>query len=398
MLTPSSRHSSIEPLPGRQSAQPVVWMHSGTPDRLAALGDLAKRLKQLRNDVYVVTSTDRDLGTEIPEGVDHQVAITSDTAAEAARRVTDWAPWVTIWAGADVLPRHVKKLQATQALSILCDVSADDVPVARHRWVPDATRTTFAAFDAIYANDAATSSALETLALAGVDVRTGSALERVSVPPSCSEEDVTELKAALGGRACWLAAQVSADEAAIVLRAHRTALRLHHRLLLILMPAAVSDLPDLRQSMSADGVRYADWDQGELPADLTQVLISEASEDLGIWYRLASLCFLGGTFDPRGAAPHPMDPAALGSAVLCGPAAQEHTRALKRLTRAGGALVVSDPARLGDAVLNQIAPHHAAAMALAAWEVATSASELIDQLVEHMVEHLDHERSGRARS
>ena len=398
ILKRASRHSDAFGLPNRRGEQPLVWLHSATPSRLPALGDIAKRLKQQRDDVYIVASTLDQVETRPPIGVDYLTHIPSDAPSDAARRVTEWVPSAAIWAGAGFPPKHVKRLQNTAALSILCDVGLEEVPLPRYRWVPDPARMAFAAFDAIYANDDATCTALSGLSLTGVDILSGSALDRSAVPPTCSEEDVTELKAAIGGRASWLAAQVSRDEIDIVLKAHRAALRLQHRLLLILVPADPVDLPAIRKVTTENNLRCADWDNGELPADLTQVILSAEEEDLGIWYRIATLTLMGGTFDPRPDTPHPMHPAALGSAILSGPMARSHVDALDRLSQAGGALQISDPDRLGDAVLSQIAPHHAAEMALAAWGVATDGAGLIDQLVDHVVDHLDRTGGDVARS
>ena len=274
--------------------------------------------------------------------------------------------------------------------SILCDIAADDVPNRARRWLPDPTRRGLEAFDMLWANDDRTRRALEKLSLADCDIRGAAPLERAASPPGCSDDDLLELKTALVGRPVWLAASVCPAEAETILEAHRAALRLQHRLLLVLSLARPEDTARIRAHLEASNLRFASWDNGELPGDLTQVLLSEDIGDLGLWYRVAALSLMGGTLHPRENAPHPMHPAALGSGVLVGMRASVHTDAIRRLFNAGAATHVSNETDIAETLLERIAPHATAEMALAGWEVATNGAELIDQLTDVITDYLDH--------
>ena len=68
-------------------------------------------------------------------------------------------------------------------------------------------------------------------------------------------------------------------------------------------------------------------------------MIVSGSENLGMWFRLASVCFLGGSLVHSGGA-DPFEAAALGSAILHGPYTQNYQNDFDRLLDAGGARLV----------------------------------------------------------
>jgi 3-deoxy-D-manno-octulosonic-acid transferase len=70
--------------------------------------------------------------------------------------------------------------------------------------------------------------------------------------------------------------------------------------------------------------------------------------------------------------------------------ASVHTDAIRRLFNAGAATHVSNETDIAETLLERIAPHATAEMALAGWEVATNGAELIDQLTDVITDHLDH--------
>ena len=57
---------------------------------------------------------------------------------------------------------------------------------------------------------------------------------------------------------------------------------------------------------------------GQIISEQTQVYIADTLGELGLFYRLAPFCFVGGTLVPMGGH-NPLEPAVLGCAVLAGP-------------------------------------------------------------------------------
>ncbi len=187
----------------------------------------------------------------------------------------------------------------------------------------------------------------------------------------------------------WLAARLRAAEVNDILRAHRRAVRMAHRLLLIIVPHDEAEAPAIARAVEAEQMRCANWDAGETLDDNTMVLMAEGPEELGMWYRLAPLAFLGGSLVAGHGGHDPMEAAALGTAILYGPNVGGHLAGYTRLVEAGAARIVRDADSLASALTNLTAPDQAAAMAHAGWDVATASAALVDQVVNEICEELD---------
>jgi 3-deoxy-D-manno-octulosonic-acid transferase len=206
------------------------------------------------------------------------------------------------------------------------------------------------------------------------------------LPYSLGERDA--LAKLLSGRPVWLAVDPAPQEFAAVLRAHRVASRLSHRLLLI-VALPPQKAVDFAQLSGAEGWHVAQRSEGQEPEGDVQVFLGDEPEELGLWYRLASITFLGGTLHGGRAAHTPFEAATLGSALLHGPQTAPHAEAFLRLARAGAARRVDGAEALGLAVTRLLSPDAAAEMAAAGWDVVTEGAPVMNRLVELVEDLLD---------
>lgn len=229
-------------------------------------------------------------------------------------------------------------------------------------------------------------------------LRAGIAPQRIDVtgsaPPvlpalSCNMREHAALRPLLAHRLVWLAAALPAAEAPAILAAHRAVISAHHRALLIVAPARPEDAPLIAAAAEAEGLAVARRDEDdELTADI-QLLLAEDSHELGLWYRLAPISFMGGTLIVADSAPrHPFEPAALGSAILHGQHLPVHADVWSMLDRAGAARLVRGAVQLGAAIEELGAPDAAARMALAAWRQATAGAEINRRIAEAVLSDL----------
>jgi 3-deoxy-D-manno-octulosonic-acid transferase len=82
---------------------------------------------------------------------------------------------------------------------------------------------------------------------------------------------------------------------------------------------------------------------GERPGPGQQVYLADTFGELGLWYRLAPVALVGGTFGPV-EGHNPWEPAALGAAILHGPHVANFAADYAALDGAGAARLV----RAGD--------------------------------------------------
>ncbi len=383
----------------------VGWVHAPDFQRQSAVMDIAHRLEVLRPDTTMVVSVIGDVSDALRELADPlrdvvlpiQV-LEADHPGAAARFLDHWRPGLCLWTGGELWINHISAAAERDIPMILADVDQSHLDSRRHKWFPELTRQALDCFDAILPNS--TAAAMEMRRL-GVDRSKISVVPRMRAnprPPACSDDELTALTEDLASRSVWLAAQAQPGEIDAVLAAHRSALRLSHRLLLVLQTAMPQEVSELDAKAKACGLRADHWDENGVVEDHTQVLISSDPEDLGLWYRVAPLAFLASSLEPGAPGIDPMNAAALGSAVLHGPNVGQHIESYSRLAAAGAARAVSDATSLSAALLELIAPDHAAAMSLAGWEVATEGAETTDRVIGLIEHHLGRQSAPDARS
>ena len=353
----------------------LLWMVSDKAADAGSVLAICQALSLVREEpVHCLLSTTSDAPPvpSVAKGVIHQLSPV-ETQGSISRFLNHWSPDVGVFLGDIDAP----KLAAAAA--------ARNVPLFHAGLTRNTHRKAsyLKDFKACLATSAADARDLRReLNGKGVEIRiTGPLTDTVHALP-CNEAECDDLGKLLGGRPVWLAAMLALGELDEVEIAHRRAFRAAHRMLLIIVPQDLSEAPKMQQKLEAAGWSTALRSVGHEPDPDVQIYIADTEEELGLWYRLAPISFVGGTFSEGGASADPFDPAALGSAVLHGPELGVAAPRFRRLAAAGGCLDVTDGESLGGAVETLLAPDKAAALAQAGWAVTTESAPVVDELVE----------------
>jgi 3-deoxy-D-manno-octulosonic-acid transferase len=196
-----------------------------------------------------------------------------------------------------------------------------------------------------------------------------------------NEDERHRLATGMKTRPSWLAAGARLDDVGDLAQAHKAASRVAHRLLLFVAPK--DDPEPIARAFRAFGLNVSEQAEGLDPEESTQVYVTDGMEEMGLFYRLAPITFVAGTFG-QGAVVDPFDPASLGSPVIAGPRQRPFGDKFMRLLSAGAMLQLASIDRLGDGVAQLLSVDRAAQMANAGWQVSTEGVEVLTK-VENMV-------------
>lgn len=382
---------------GKRARGTLVWIHAGEPQNILAVQDLAQRLCHTRYGVHVlITLPDAaSFAHAMKNWVPHDLMQIEQAPTEHPAAINafwrHWAPDVAIWAWGDLRPNLVDKVHQSGCPIALIDADEAGFDGRRERWLPELTRQLLDPFMAIMVRSNAAVQRLQTLGVETSRIDMKPPLQAGGYALSCRETDLSDLTETLMGRPVWLANNVQQDELPIILQAHRRSLRLSHRLMLVLHPAHGGLSEVFAEKIASDGLRQADWTAGQEPDDASQVLLTEDHGDLGLFYRLAPVTFMGSSLVVGYSGRNPFEAAALGSAVLYGPNVRRFMPFYSRLAKAGAARIVKDGETLGAAVTQLIAPDQAAAMAHAGWDVVSQGAGLTDRVIDLVQAALDGE-------
>ncbi|MEI4195829.1 3-deoxy-D-manno-octulosonic acid transferase [Roseovarius sp. E0-M6] len=367
-----------------------IWGHASTVEHAHALIQLFKRLVQLRPDLTLLLTTPSAL-EETMLTADGMIRDTlpEESIAAVEAFLAHWHPDLCLWTGGSLRPALLTCADRQDVPLFLVDATEEDLSRLSRKWWPDMSRSVLRRFSVILARNDATEHALHRLGVRDTEVAVTGGFQEGAHPLGCNDDERQDLGQELGSRPVWLAAMAQPEEFEIILAAHRKASRVFHRLLLILVPDDPDDGDVFASWLARDGYVTARWSEGARPEDATQVLLADTRGDLGLWYRLATISLMCSSLVPGQGGRDPNEPAAHGSAILYGPNVGRHLASYKRYAGAGAARIVRDADTLSAALEHLIAPDQSAAMAHAAWDVATVGAEVTDRILDLVQDTLD---------
>ncbi|MFD2739674.1 3-deoxy-D-manno-octulosonic acid transferase [Sulfitobacter aestuarii] len=372
----------------------LVWLHAAEPGSLIAVQDLGARLAANRPGLHILITLpgpDRAL-PEVPSlnGAGELLLslLPEDHPGSVEIFLRHWRPDACVWTWGGLRPNLILSTADTNCPMFLIDADTGGFDGRRDRWLRDLTRDLLASFSVILTRSQAGQRRLVQLGLLAADIEITSPLLAGGQALSCADSDLADLSQALGGRPVWFANQVLPQELSTILSAHCRALKLSHRLLLILLPADPADCDAMASQAGDRDFRTLRWGD-EYPDDFTQIVIADDPGDIGLFYRIAPVSFLGSSLLADRGGVDPFEAAALGSAILYGPKVRRFLPSYTRLAAAGAARIVNDADALGTAVSRLIAPDQAATMAHAGWDVISEGAALTDKVIDLVQDALD---------
>ncbi len=154
----------------------------------------------------------------------------------------------------------------------------------------------------------------------------------------------------MGTRPFWLASSTHPGEEELVATAHKQFQSDAPDALLILLPRHPERGDAIAAMLRARGWAVAQRSKSETPAPTTDIYLADTLGETGLFYSLAPLAFIGGSFVPGGGH-NPFEPAHFDSAILHGPLYANFAKAYADLDGLWAARQVDTADQLGQALV-----------------------------------------------
>ncbi len=365
----------------------LVWLHAPGPDSAAQMIGLAAKLEEDHSlNILLTSPTQPSLRHS---GVIWQPA-PIDTTADSRAVLDHWKPDLIAFAEGELRPALLHEAHERRIPVALVDARTPTILRGREGWWPGLKRGLLGSFSAVLVVDQTAARALRRAGAPSQIVQVTGRMEYPSAVLPCAEAERTALASVLNTRPVWFAAGLPQAEERAVISAHRSAMKLAHRLLLILSPQDPARIPALAEQMEQnEGWTIACRNREEEPEADVQVFITDPGVEFGLWYRLAPITYIGGGLTDTGISRDPMEAAALGSAIIHGPRGGQFGAALGRLAAASATSLVADERDLAASLGELLSPDRVARLAQLAWGVESDGAEATDKTVTTLCKLLD---------
>jgi 3-deoxy-D-manno-octulosonic-acid transferase len=265
------------------------------------------------------------------------------------RFIKHWRPDVALIAESELWPNMI--LEASMAGTPLILVNARLSERSYLRWkarLPDFIGALLARIDLALAQSKADAERYSLLGAPRVEFA-GNLKFDAPAPPADSQE-LAILSGRIAGRRVWIAASTHDGEEAIVAEAHRLLAARFPELLTLIAPRHPGRGPEIAETFKSFGLSSSLRSEGAQPG-AEAIYICDTMGELGLFYRLAGVVFLGKSLvEHSGGGQNPIEPAKLASAILHGPHIANFADVYALLDSAGGAAPVRDARDLAEAL------------------------------------------------
>lgn len=298
----------------------LVWFHAASVGEAQSVLPLMERLQAARPDTALLMTTGTVTSAQLmagrlPQGAIHQFA-PLDHPAYCARFIAHWKPDLAVWVESEFWPNLILATHRSGIPLALVNARMSERSFRGWRRFRALAADLLGRFSLLLAQDAA--SAARLAALGAKEVATPGNLKHDAAPLSASESELAALRAATQGRPLWLATNTHEGEEAVAGEVHRQLAGRHPGLLTLIVPRHPARGSAIAAELTRQGLRCAQRAPGEAITPATDVYIADTLGEVGLFYRLADIVFIGGTLAPIGGH-NPFEPARLRCALIAGP-------------------------------------------------------------------------------
>ena len=356
---------------------PLVWIHAVSVGESLSHLPLVERFRTERPEVNLLVTSSTPTSAELlarrlPPGVIHQFA-PIDAPGAVRDFLGHWRPDLGILVESELWPNLLHAAHGRGARLALIGARISARSASGWARAPAAVHALLGVFDVIYAQDLETRAFIEAH---GAHVDGQLDLKRLAEPLPFDEPTLAALKAETAGRPVLLAASTHAGEEALIAGA---AAGIRPQPLLIVVPRHPERGAEAASALTLHGLRVARRSQGQTPGPEVQAYVADTLGELGVFYRLAHVAVLGGSFVEGLAGHNPLEPARLGVPVIAGPHHEAFAEVYGELLQHKAVLIARDAGELGQGIAALLAdPKLAKALGWRGQAVAEAGAEALD--------------------
>ncbi len=315
---------------------PLVWIHGASVGEVLAAAALIQKLRDLNIRILLTSGTVTSaavVAKRFPADIIHQY-VPFDSPRYVARFLDHWRPSLALFIESDLWPNLILAGAARRLPMVLINGRMSPRSFPRWRRLSGTIAALLGKFDICLAQSRTDAERFAALGSPNV-MTTGNLKLDVPAPPA-DPARLERLMSMTRGRAIVVAASTHPGEEEILVDAHRTLAGFFPSLLTVIVPRHPDRGTAIARMLVSSGLNAALRSREELPTGATDIYVADTMGELGLFYRLAPIVFMGGSLVPHGGQ-NPIEAIKLGASIVHGPHVFNFTDVYEALDSAGGA-------------------------------------------------------------
>jgi 3-deoxy-D-manno-octulosonic-acid transferase len=326
-------------------AGPLVWIHGASVGEVLAAAALIERLRALGMRILLTSGTVTSaeiIAKRFPTDIIHQY-IPYDSPRFVARFLDHWKPSLALFIESDLWPNLIISAAKRRLPMVLINARMSQRSFPRWQKFSATIGALLGRFEICLAQSETDAERFSALGSRSVVV-TGNLKLDVQAPPGDAVK-LDKLMAVTRGRPIIVASSTHPGEEEIIFETHKTLTSFFPKLLTVIVPRHAHRGADIAQMITVAGAQVALRSREELPHAGTDIYVADTMGELGLFYRLSPVVFIGGSLVPHGGQ-NPIEAVKLGASVVHGPHVFNFTDVYEALDGAGGAKLADSSEQL----------------------------------------------------
>src|SRR3954465_11035408 len=315
---------------------PLVWIHGASVGEVLAAAALIEKLRALNLRILLTSGTVTSaaiVAKRFPHDVIHQY-VPYDSPRYVARFLDHWRPSLAMFIESALWPNLILSSAARRLPMVLINGRMSQRSFPRWQRVQGTISALLGKFDVCLAQSQTDADRFATLGSRNVVV-TGNLKLDVPAPPADANK-LDMLMSMTRGRPVVLAASTHPGEEEILTETHRSLAGFFPGLLAVIVPRHPGRGEAIARMISASGLNPTLRSHEDLPTATTDIYVADTMGELGLFYRLAPIVFMGGSLIEHGGQ-NPIEAVKLGASVVHGPHVFNFSDVYDALDAGGGA-------------------------------------------------------------
>lgn len=362
----------------------LIWLHGASVGESVSMLPLINKLLELYPDLNIMVTTGTTTSAEVmskrlPERAFHQY-IPIDNPIFTNRFVKHWQPDAVLWFESEFWPAVLSSIKRKHIPLILINGRVSNKTFKRWQQFDFISKELLACFS--FCLGQSEEDAYRLRVLGAKDATCLGNLKYAGLPLPIDENKRSEIVSQINGRTFWLASSTHSDEELRIAKIHQKLKKDFPDILTLIVPRHPQRGEEIKKDIEELKLSVALRSAQEPITPQTDIYIANTIGEMGIWYDISPLTFIGGSLIPHGGQNF-IEPSRTRNAVIVGPHMHNFTDVINRAKKSDAIIQVMDAEELKENVAMLLSNKELLeAKRSLAYNWATSEAKVLDGIIE----------------